>query len=162
KQKKKIGYGLVSYEWFLAQVPSLVSALGLSSSSLPILVSGNIFLYQNGSENDCCVYGWHGTYSAGGGTGHYAYWDYLDHGLLGKGKGKNAVADMYSLSHEVDEWMDDPFINNTVPQWVQPGSGACFSNLLEGADAIEALPQPAYLLKGANKAKWHPTDVAGI
>ncbi|MCU1428914.1 MAG: hypothetical protein JWL83_2914, partial [Actinomycetia bacterium] len=79
----------------------------------------------------------------------------------GKGNGKKAIADMYSMSHEITEWADDPYVNNVVPRWAQPGSGACFSNLLEGGDAIEALPIPAYVFKAQN-LKWHPSDIAGI
>jgi hypothetical protein len=71
------------------------------------------------------------------------------------------LADIYTASHEVAEWLNDPFVNNTVPRWVQPGSNVCFSNLLEVADTVQGLTDPAYALR-VKKTVWHPTDVAGI
>ena len=49
-------------------------------------------------------------------------------------------ADSYVLSHEVQEWINDPYVTNFVPDWVAPGNGTtCFNNLLEVGDAVELL-----------------------
>ncbi|MCU1428931.1 MAG: hypothetical protein JWL83_2931, partial [Actinomycetia bacterium] len=123
KKKKNLTYGMVDYNWFRLQLQSLLDAHGFAASTLPVVVSGNIFLYENGSEANCCVYGIHGTYTSASGTNTYVYGNYLSAGLAGKGNGKKAIADMYSMSHEITEWADDPYVNNVVPRWAQPGSG---------------------------------------
>ena len=61
--------------------------------------------------------------------------------------------------------MDDPFLNNVVPQWVQPGTGQCFSNLLEVGDPVEALPTPGFAVVVRHEHErrtYHVTDVAGL
>jgi hypothetical protein len=48
-------------------------------------------------------------------------------------------ADATTLTHEVSEWISDPFINNLVPDYVIPNSGGFCQNLLEVGDPIEFL-----------------------
>jgi len=159
--KSKTPYGYVSYEWFVPELESVLAADNFSVGTLPIAFSGDIFLYQNGNEGDCCIYGFHGATSTSGGELTFAYGNYLSNGLVGRGK--SALEDIYSLSHETIEWSDDPYVDNVVPMWDQPGSGTCFSDLLEGADAVEALSDPSYKIKTKKPTQtWHPSDVAGI
>jgi hypothetical protein len=40
------------------------------------------------------------------------------------------------LSHEIGEWLDDPFYTNKVPYWINPISNACNGNLLEVGDPV--------------------------
>jgi hypothetical protein len=72
-----------------------------------------------------------------------------------------AIADVYVLSHEVAEWINDPYLNNIVPAWQDPSSGTCFSNLLEVGDPVEFLPGHSFevAIKGH---VFHLTDVAGL
>lgn len=154
-------YAYVDYDWFLSQIQALAASGAYSPATLPIFLSGDVFLYQNGTRSDCCVYGFHGVVSSPQGQQTFAYGNYLSEGLVGKGP--SAVGDIFSLSHELSEWDDDPYVDNLVPEWKQPGTGICFSDLLEGADAVEGLSDPAYLLttkKGT--VTWHPSDIAGI
>ncbi len=159
--RSKTPYGYVSYEWFVPELESILAADSLSVATLPVAFSGDIFLYQNGNESDCCIYGFHGAISTSGGQLTFAYGNYLSAGLVGKGAA--ALQDIYSLSHETVEWSDDPYVDNVVPTWVQPGSGVCLSNLLEGGDAIEALSKPSYKIRTKKPTQtWHPSDIAGI
>jgi len=49
------------------------------------------------------------------------------------------MADVLPLSHEISEWINDPFINNFVPPWQFPGiPGSCQGNL-ETGDPLEVL-----------------------
>ena len=51
---------------------------------------------------------------------------------------------MLPLSHEISEWINDPFINNFVPPWQFPGiPGSCQGNL-ETGDPLEVLPHPDF------------------
>jgi hypothetical protein len=71
-------------------------------------------------------------------------------------------ADTYVLSHEVQEWINDPYITNFVPDWIAPGNGtACFNNLLEVGDAVEFLATASFPVR-SNGRTYHVTDVAGI
>jgi hypothetical protein len=72
-----------------------------------------------------------------------------------------AHSDVYVLSHEVAEWMNDPYLSNTVPQWVIPGEGTCFSNILEVGDPVEFLPNDSFAVT-IQKQVFHVTDVAGV
>jgi hypothetical protein len=148
-------YVMVSYEWFAGQVVGLLQAHKLPASTLVVLLAGNVFLYENGNEADCCVYGFHGSYPASRGKATYAYANYLSSVVPAP------FTNIYAASHEVAEWLDDPFVTNVVPRWVQPGSNVCFGDLLEVADPVEALARPSYAVQGKG-GTWHPTDVAGI
>ena len=72
-----------------------------------------------------------------------------------------AHSDVYVLSHEVAEWINDPYVNNTVPQWVVPGEGICFSNTLEVGDPVEFLANDSFTVT-IRKQIFHVTDVAGV
>ncbi|MGZ4795263.1 MAG: hypothetical protein ACXVJX_09270 [Acidimicrobiia bacterium] len=70
-------------------------------------------------------------------------------------------ADSYVLSHEVQEWINDPYVTNSVPAWRDPASGTCFNDLLEVGDAVEFLPTASFTVRSAGR-DYHVTDVAGI
>jgi hypothetical protein len=70
-------------------------------------------------------------------------------------------SDSYVLSHEVTEWINDPFVNNVVPDWRDPASNTCFNNLLETGDPVEFLPDPSFE-KTTSGRLYHLTDAAGI
>ena len=70
-------------------------------------------------------------------------------------------SDSYVLSHEVTEWINDPFIDNVVPAWRDPASNTCFNNLLETGDPVEFLPVPSFVVR-SNGRNYHVTDAAGI
>jgi hypothetical protein len=72
-----------------------------------------------------------------------------------------ALSDAYVLSHEVAEWINDPFVTNFVPPWRDPASGACFNDLLEVADPVEFLPNPSFTVRTDGRT-YHVTDTAGI
>ena len=72
-----------------------------------------------------------------------------------------ALSDAYVLSHEVAEWINDPYIANLVPPWRDPASGVCFNNLLEVADPVEFLPNPSFTVSTDGRT-YHVTDTAGI
>jgi hypothetical protein len=49
------------------------------------------------------------------GTHTYAWASWLDTGVFGA-----SGADTAAMSHEVAEWLNDPFVNDVVPQWSVP------------------------------------------
>jgi hypothetical protein len=71
-----------------------------------------------------------------------------------------ALQDIHPLSHEISEWADDPFINNTVEPWLTPTAPqyGC-SSLLETGDPVVAIG----FAKGTNSLGstdgfYHPED----
>jgi hypothetical protein len=70
-------------------------------------------------------------------------------------------SDVAVLSHEVAEWINDPYVSNVVPAWQAPGIGGCFSNLLEVGDPVEFLPNSTFEVT-TRATTYHVTDVAGV
>jgi hypothetical protein len=70
-------------------------------------------------------------------------------------------SDVYVMSHEIAEWINDPYLTNTLPAWKDPASGVCFNNLLEVADPVEFLPRHSFEV-AVKRRVFHVTDVAGI
>jgi hypothetical protein len=60
------------------------------------------------------------------------------------------------LSHELGETLNDPFINNTTPNYQLPGfpPGAC-QNILEDGDVVEGL-NPDYTNITLHGFTYHP------
>ena len=87
---------------------------------LPLFISYDIYLTEGG----CCIGGYH---SANGGqpTGQtYAYATYVD-------EAGQFSQDVSAFSHELGEWMDDPFTNNHV--------NCNDNNIMEVGDPLEGL-----------------------
>jgi hypothetical protein len=150
-----IPYANISYKWWTAKLQGIITAHNFSATTLPLIVSGSTFLYI-GTTSDCCVYGYHGAYTSTSGHHTYAFANWIAANLVANGN-----ADVYTMSHEVSEWAADPFVNNIVPTWNQPGGSTCFSNLLEVGDPVEALAKPWYTIK-VGTVTYHPSDIAGL
>jgi hypothetical protein len=147
--------GLLRYSWFTAQYTKVINSLHLSARSLPILLTHDTFLYIKTVPN-CCVGGFHSVTAARNGNGNQqvqtALWaDYGDYNQL---TDKPTFArDINALSHEVAEWMNDPFVSNVVPAWKSPLAPqyGC-SNLLEVGDPLVGVE---FTVNG-----YHPQDEA--
>ena len=70
---------------------------------LPLFVTYDIFLTSGG----CCIGGYHNANGAQPGGQTYSHATYVDQ--LG-----SFSQDVSALSHEIGEWMDDPFVDNLV------------------------------------------------
>jgi hypothetical protein len=82
-----------------------------------------------------------------------------------------ALQDIHALSHEIAEWADDPFVNNTVEPWVTPtapqygctgvletGDPVVGIGFAMGSNSFEQGPNP----NGTQSADgyYHPEDEA--
>ena len=150
-----IPYANILYSWWTSKLRSIITAHNFPATSLPLILSGSTFLYI-GTISDCCVYGYHGSYTSASGNNTYAFSNWIAKGLVANGN-----ADVYTESHEISEWAADPFVNNGVPVWNQPDGSTCFSGLLEVGDPVEAMPQPWYTIK-VGTVTYHPSDIAGV
>ena len=166
-------YGLIDGNWFRAQLDNFMNALHIPPEILPIFLSDNGLVYQNNSYSQCCGVGFHATGSFGGGSvdsngnanvNTHIYAAYLEPGTFTVPRRVpiDGLQDILPLSHELSEWMNDPFALNAVTPWSTPTAPqyGC-SSLLETGDPLVGVwfplsgnPDPSPLAGGV----WHPQD----
>ena len=166
--------GVVSSSWFSAQLQNLMGSLHISPDVVPIFLTDNVMLYGT-NFRDCCTIGYHGAgestgLSSGSANGNgnqpvqtFIYSAYSAPGTYPTSTALNPsryIQDIHALSHEVAEWLDDPFVNNVVNPWLTPSAPqyGC-TDYLETGDPVVGVWFP---LKGNADAGsggvWHPED----
>ncbi|HXC44551.1 MAG TPA: hypothetical protein VNY51_13650 [Candidatus Dormibacteraeota bacterium] len=94
--------GEVDINWFDAQLPTIISNLGIQPNGFPIFLTYDVYLTESGS---CCIGGYHSSEGSISNPQSYAEATYVDHvGAFSQ--------DVSALSHEVGEWIDDPLTVN--------------------------------------------------
>jgi hypothetical protein len=154
--------GLLSASWFSSKLHNLLISMKISPKVLPVFLVDNTFLYI-GNPDNCCILGYHGATSSYNGNGRqrvntYMFAAYTVQGVFSNNAGdtESYIADIHGLSHEVQEWYDDPFINNLVNPWLTPTAPqyGC-TNILETGDPVVGygfkVPMP-------NGITYHPED----
>jgi hypothetical protein len=130
------------------------------ANQLPIFLTDNVFLGTNGLIGNCCIIGYHASQGPPAATAKtWIYAAYTEPGTFGG----DEVADVQALSHEVAEWLNDPFVGafvpdflNLIPPAVLPGQGgACIVNF-ETGDPLES--PPAVFTKVTNSTTYHLQD----
>jgi len=112
--------GEMSINAFDSKLQTFMSNLSsqINPGVLPIFITYNIFLTSGG----CCIGGYHSANGSQPGGQTYSYATYVD--SVG-----SFSQDVSALSHEIGEWMDDPFVDNHVN---------CTDNsILEDGDPLE-------------------------
>lgn len=110
---------LVDINFFDAKLQQIISSNSqITPDSLPIALTYETYLTSGG----CCIGGYHSAFGNASAPQTYSHFTYID-------KVGAFAQDVSALSHEVGEWMDDPFIDN-------PGCGG----LLENGDPLEGQP----------------------
>jgi hypothetical protein len=109
---------LVDINSFDAKLQQIISGnTQITPNSFVIALTYNTYLTSGG----CCIGGYHSAFGSAASPQTYSHFTYIDQpGVFAQ--------DVSALSHEVGEWMDDPFVNN-------PGCGG----LLENGDPLEGL-----------------------
>jgi len=114
--------GEVNINWFDAQLPTIMSNLGIQPNTFPIFLTYDVYLTQNG----CCIGGYHSSEGSVSNPQSYAEATYADHvGAFSQ--------DVSALSHEVGEWADDPLTVN-----INGNNTPC--GILEVGDPLENNP----------------------
>src|SRR5579872_4690850 len=145
-------FPLVNISWWSGQIKNLESSA--DPTHLPIYLTNNVLLYSGSKEQGgCCVIGYHGTHATGRGTGYgnsngnaavqtFAWASWVQPGIYSRPNGGTdwALQDIHALSHEISEWADDPFVNNTVEPWLTPTAPqyGC-TGVLETGDPVVAI-----------------------
>jgi hypothetical protein len=123
-------FASVSISWWAAQIKNLETKA--DPTHLPIYLTNNVLLHFGTDPTNCCVIGFHGTKASGAGGGAksngnavvqtFAWASWVQPGIYARPNGGTdwALQDIHALSHEIAEWGDDPFVNNTVEPWLTP------------------------------------------
>jgi hypothetical protein len=129
------GRGVIGADIDVGWWSSMINNLENSAdpTHLPIYLTNQVLLYDGNNPSNCCIIGYHGTGATGlgGGSGNsngnakvqtFAWASYVQPGFYSRPAGGTdwALQDIHALSHEISEWADDPFVNNTVEPWVTP------------------------------------------
>jgi len=121
----------VEIGWWSAQLSNLIAKS--DATHLSLFLTDSVLLYLAKIPQNCCVIGYHGTRAVGNGSGStstngnamvqtFAWGSWIRPGIYARPNGGVywALQDIHALSHEIAEWADDPFINNTVNPWLTP------------------------------------------
>jgi hypothetical protein len=137
-------YAVVDSAFFISQLNTIVQLADLKVDALPIALTMNVFLAPESDPKHCCVLGFHTAFDAGERgdvelvqTLVWASW--TEPGILGP-----TLADITPMSHEISEWMNDPFGTNIVPAWQYPTGPAGCQNTMETADPLAAHSAAGY------------------
>lgn len=149
-------YAIVDTDFFLSQLNTVIQMANLSPDALAIALTSNVFLAPQKDIKKCCVLGFHTSFDVGEMTQirfiqTFIWASWVEQGILG-----SSLADVTPMSHEISEWMNNPFGSNAVPAWQVPNSIACQSNL-ETGDPLALMPNAGYpvLIDGFT---YHPQN----
>jgi hypothetical protein len=139
----------VDIGWWSSQIANLETKA--DPTHLAVYLSNNVMLYTGNVVTNCCVIGYHGTRATGNGGGStnsngnatvqtFAWASWVQPGLFARLGRDWALQDIHGLSHEISEWADDPFVNNTVEPWRTPTAPqyGCTA-VLETGDPVVAI-----------------------
>ncbi len=158
--------GDVNYDWWGSQIQNLDNSLSYNDPThLSLYLTNNVMNYIGSNPANCCVIGFHGasevvgqgTGSGNGGSNQpvqtFAWASYVTPGFFNPVRDW-ALQDIHALSHEIAEWGDDPFVNNTVEPWLTPTAPqyGC-TGVLETGDPVVAIG----FAMGANTFEQGPT-----
>ena len=139
-----VTYAVVDTGFFLSQLNTVVQLEQMRPNALALILTANVFLSPQSDVRQCCLLGFHTAFVAGQAgqiqqiqTLVWASW--VEPGLFG-----GDIGDVTPMSHEISEWLNNPFGTNVVPAWQPVGTtGGCQANL-ETADPVAALPNAAF------------------
>jgi len=127
--------GVVDINWFDTTltskvIPELKEKGVLNSGTFPVFMVYNLFWAAPVNNFfSCCIGGYHGTTGFPIPTQTYSPADFDMTGVFGDFWPDTAI-----LSHEINEWMNDPMVSNPTPPWGNIGqtTGFCQANLEVG------------------------------
>jgi len=149
--------GIVDINFLDALVVSELTQLkGINSSTFPMFM-----IYNTGMSfgdptniNNCCAGGYHGINPVGPLTFQtYSPFDFDVSGFFVPSANDTAIA-----SHEVAEWVNDPYVINGTPAWGHVGQVAGCQNNLEVGDPLTGTEAPRIVMP--NGFTYHLQELA--
>jgi hypothetical protein len=149
--------GLVDINWLDSYLDSVVLpalvAKGVNPGALPVFISHNLAeSIGNPSNGPCCILGYHSEYNLPIQT--YVVADFDTTQLF-----SSPFQDSSTLSHEIAEWMDDPFGNNATPAWGYVGQQSACQNNLEVGDPLSG-SDPYRIYSSSTGFTFHLQELA--
>jgi hypothetical protein len=155
--------GIVDIAVYEPDLIAILSKLtpGVNPTTFPFLLEHNVVECESGAPGIncgdilnpnalCCILGFHDS----NGPQTFGTGDFDTSGIF-----LSPTPDVNSISHEVAEWMNDPFGNNPTPAWGHIGQvGGCQNNLEVGDPLSGTLAPPIY--NPANKFTYHMQELA--
>ena len=156
-------------------LPALVAKGVVTSTVLPVFLLYNVVMttdlpnQQNPLGFNCCTLGYHSGKGSLPNVQFYAVADFYSGGTFGGAS--NSPIDVYVLSHEIAELLDDPLVQNAgsgaglgTPAWGHVGQDAqdC-QTWLEVADPLSSAISPRFFLPPLpmpNGVTYHPAELA--
>jgi Bacterial Ig-like domain (group 3)/Abnormal spindle-like microcephaly-assoc'd, ASPM-SPD-2-Hydin len=137
---------------------------GILPTEFPVFLTYNVAIYDPTSSGSGSILGYHSAF-ADAATGNaiqtYAVTDFDTTGSFGGGR------DVSIATHEIGEWLADPYGSNATPQWGHVGQvSGCQSDLevgdpLTGTDIIVTMPNNyTYHLQELAFTSWFYRDAA--
>jgi hypothetical protein len=107
----------VDVDWLDAQLQTTVAAA--APAVFTQFLAGNVVQCEPYSERleGCGIGGYHSATTDDAGAHTYSYQAFLHSAVFGAASGFH---DLGPMSHELAEWISDPFTDNAVPAWVSP------------------------------------------
>jgi hypothetical protein len=169
--------GVVSDSWFFAAYTQLLDNLKLDPATLPIVLSRNVVLSSKPLPYGLPLLGFHSALNVHSATDsttvngnkqiQTAIWaSYSDPYFVAEAPNIDQNTDI--LSHEVAEWLHDPFVNDEVPRWQSPLPAASLfygcNSFLETADPLidVGFQQNGYQLQDEAFLSWFAHEVPSI
>jgi hypothetical protein len=164
--------GRVDSAWFKERLAQLIDDMGLRPTVLPIFLTKDVVLYSDSDFSNCCTLGGHGAGSPASSTPislagkdkirTFVFAAYLTPNAYSRFPAPRVAgySDIHALSHEIAEWIDNPFGINVVQPYRIPTSrsGACSSDL-ETGDPLAGVWFPFAGNPNVAAGKmWHPQD----
>ena len=149
---------IVDIGWFDGFVTSTVipslAGKGVNPTTFPIFFVHNV-VWASPVTNlgTCCIIGYHGFTGFPTPTQTYSPLDFDSTGLFG-----TAFSDSATASHEVGEWMNDPFGSNPTPLWGHIGQQPGCQGNLEVGDPLSGTDAPRIVM--ANRFTYHLQELA--
>ena len=144
------------YEPAIISLFTQLGSQGVNPSTFPLYLLHNVVQCEANRPgcatnlNDCCILGFHDA----SGAQTFGTADFDTSGIFG-----STVQDVSAMSHEVGEWMNDPFGNNPVPAWGNIGQVAGCQNNLEVGDPLSGTLAPP-IFNPQNRFTYHMQELA--
>jgi hypothetical protein len=150
--------GIVDINWFDTYLTGTIipSLEDVDPTNFPIFLVYNV-VWASPANNlfTCCILGYHGTTGFPIPTQTYSPAEF---DTTGNFSSSFAPIDTEVLSHEVDEWVNDPMVSNPTPPWGHTGQvGGCQANL-EVGDPLSGTDMPAVTMP--NGFTYHLQELA--
>ncbi|MBV9270223.1 MAG: hypothetical protein JO165_03960 [Candidatus Eremiobacteraeota bacterium] len=117
--------GYITFAWLESIEQQIIQQMNLPPTGLSIFATYNTKSLE--PSGYCCYSGYHDEFSMTLGS---------QNAIATTAWASITPSSVETMSHEISEWLDDPFYVNYVPYWRNPQSNACNGDLLEVGDPV--------------------------